>query len=94
MRNREALEDAVYAAFPDLGMDDIERMETDKLQWMLEVRQGKRKDPAALTEKKQGRPRKRPSSVVWEKTGAGTRFTHSPVVRKWRRIEADTMRPS
>ena len=71
MRNREALEDAVYAAFPDLGMDDIEQMETDKLEWMLEVRQGKRKDPAALTEKKQGRPRKRPSSVVWEKTGAG-----------------------
>ena len=70
MRNREALEDAVYATFPDLGMDDIERMETDKLQWMLEVRQGKRKDPAALTEKKQGRPRKRPSIVVWEKTGA------------------------
>ena len=69
MRNREALEDAVYAAFPDLGMDDIEQMETDKLEWMLEVRQGKRKDPAALTEKKQGRPRKKPATL-WEKSGA------------------------
>lgn len=74
MRNREALEEAVYAAFPDLGMDDIEQMETDKLEWMLEVRQGKRTIPRpkdAPPEKKQGRPRKRPSSVVWEKTGAG-----------------------
>ena len=72
MRNREALEDAVYAAFPDLGMDDIEQMETDKLEWMLEARQGKRKDPANHEKpRSKGRPRKRPSSVVWEKTGAG-----------------------
>ena len=71
MRNREALEDAVYAAFPALDMADIERMETDKLEWMLEVRQGKRKDPAALTDQKLGRPRKQKTGVVWSKASAG-----------------------
>jgi len=69
MRNREALEDAVYAASPDLGMDDIEQMETDKLEWLLELKQQRRtiqRPKDAPPEK----PRKKPATL-WEKSGAG-----------------------
>lgn len=80
MRNREALEEAVYDAFPSLDMSDIEKMETDKLEWMLEVRQGKRKDPAAMTQKKIGRPRKQQSGVVWEKASSGYEVRNGALV--------------
>jgi len=71
MRNRQAIEDAVYDAFPAMDMSEIERMDTDKLEWLLEVRQGKRKDPVAITDQKLGRPRKQKTGVVWSKIGAG-----------------------
>lgn len=70
MRNREALEEAVYDAYPSLDMFDIERMETDKLEWLMEIRQGRRKDPATMTPSKLGRPAKKPSGVVWTKVSA------------------------
>jgi hypothetical protein len=35
--NREALENAVYDAFPDLDMGDIERMDTDQLERLIEL---------------------------------------------------------
>ena len=83
MRNREALEDAVYAAFPDLGMDDIEQMETDKLEWMLEVKQGKRKPSAP--ERKESRAAKKPATV-WEKLSTGYEVREGSLVHveKWR----------
>jgi hypothetical protein len=51
MVNREALEDAVYDLYPDLGMNDIERMETGKLQWLIDVREGKHIIPNLKTSK-------------------------------------------
>jgi hypothetical protein len=83
MRNREALEEAVYAAYPDLGMDDIERLETDKLEWMLEIKQGKRKPPAP--ERKEAKTTKKPVSV-WEKIGTGYEVREGALVHveKWR----------
>ena len=68
MRNREALEDAVYAAFPDLDMAEIERMPDDKLEWLLELKQQRRtiqRPKDAPPEK----PRKKPATL-WEKSGA------------------------
>ena len=68
MLNRQALEDAVYAAFPDLGMDDIEQMETDKLEWLLELKQQRRTIPRPKDAPPE-KPRKKPATL-WEKTGA------------------------
>jgi hypothetical protein len=45
MLNRQALEDAVYSAYPDLEMSDIERLPSEKLDYMLGVRQGRWKLP-------------------------------------------------
>jgi hypothetical protein len=63
MLNRQALEDAVYAAYPDLEMSDIERLPSEKLDYMLGVRQGRWKLPrskkAAETEAK----------TIWQKVG-------------------------
>jgi hypothetical protein len=47
MLNRQALEDAVYSAYPDLEMSDIERLPSEKLDYMLGVRQGRWKLPRA-----------------------------------------------
>jgi hypothetical protein len=62
MLNRQALEDAVYAAYPDLEMSDIERLPSEKLDYMLGVRQGRWKLPrskkAAEAEVK----------TIWQKT--------------------------
>lgn len=43
--NRESLENAVYDAFPDLDMSDIERMNTDQLERLIELTRPK---PAKL----------------------------------------------
>ncbi len=47
MINREALEDAVYDYYPDLDMYQIERMGTDKLQWLIDIKQGKHTAPTS-----------------------------------------------
>jgi hypothetical protein len=47
MLNRQALEDAVYSAYPDLEMSDIERLPSEKLDYMLGVKQGRWKLPRA-----------------------------------------------
>lgn len=63
MLNRQALEDAVYAAYPELEMSDIERTPSEKLDYMLGVRQGRWKLP---------RTRKAAEPVpktIWQKTG-------------------------
>jgi hypothetical protein len=43
--NREALENAVYDAFPDLDMGDIERMDTDQLERLIELTRPKPAKP-------------------------------------------------
>ena len=68
MRNREALEDAVFHVYPDLDMAEIERMPDDKLEWLLELKQQRRtiqRPKDAPPEK----PRKKPATL-WEKSGA------------------------
>ena len=63
MLNRQALEDAVYAAYPDLEMSDIERLPSEKLDYMLGVRQGRWKLPRS---KKAAEPE---AKTIWQKVG-------------------------
>lgn len=46
--NREALENAVYDAFPDLDMGDIERMDTDQLERLIELTRPKPTKPKTV----------------------------------------------
>jgi hypothetical protein len=55
--NREALEDAVYDLYPSIEMYQIEKMEIGKLQWMLDLKQGKYQSPASKPQTvKQSKP--------------------------------------
>jgi hypothetical protein len=47
MINREALEDAVYDYYPDLDMSQIEKMETGKLEWLIDIKHGKHVVPGS-----------------------------------------------
>lgn len=81
MRNRQALEDAVFNLYPDLDMPEIERMESDKLEWLLEVKQERRSIPRPAD----APPRKK-AAAQWEKTGAGYEVRYGVLVHveKWR----------
>ena len=64
MHNRQALEDAVFNVYPDIDMDEIERMPDDQLIWLLDLKRQKREE-RKLDEVTPPRPRK--PVAVWEK---------------------------
>lgn len=72
MINREALEDAVYQAHPDLEMDDIERMPNEKLLWMLDEkrkRQMDKKQERREDKVRESAIKKQRTTFLWEKVG-------------------------
>lgn len=79
MLNRTALEDAVFNLYPDLDMSDIERMPSDKLEWMIDIKRQRRDKP------RPEKPHKKPPAV-WEKTGTGYEVREGVLVHveKWR----------
>lgn len=63
--NREALENAVYDAFPDLDMGDIERMDTDQLERLIELTRPKPAKPEPVNRKlRKPRESKKPAPPV------------------------------
>jgi hypothetical protein len=72
MISRTALEDAVFDAYGELDMSQIERMPQDKLEYLLEVAQGKRKIPKPKGAEKPESQKKPPKpKTVREKTYSG-----------------------
>jgi hypothetical protein len=80
MQNRQALEDAVFDLYSDLEMREIERMPNDKLEWLLELKQGKRTIPRP----KDAAPKK--PETIWEKQSAAYEVRDGALVHveKWR----------
>lgn len=84
MQNRQALEDAVFDLYSDLEMREIERMPNDKLEWLLELKQGKRTIPR-LKNAPPKVSRDKPAAL-WEKQSAGYELRDGALVHveKWR----------
>lgn len=68
MINREALEDAVYDYYPDLDMYQIEKMETGKLQWLIDIKHGKHVAPGSKPKTETTKTTKH--KTVCKKTGS------------------------
>jgi hypothetical protein len=83
MMNRQALEDAVFDVYPDIDMPEIERMSDDKLEWLLQVHQGKR-----LIPQPKDAPPKKPKkpATLWEKVSSGFELRDNALVHveSWR----------
>jgi hypothetical protein len=67
MLNRQALEDAVYSAYPDLHMSAIERLPSEKLEYLLGAKQGRWKIPRAKKTSEAEAEAK--AKTVWRKIG-------------------------
>lgn len=83
MRNRQALEDAVFDLYSDLEMREIERMPDDKLEWLLELKQGKSTIPRPKDAPPK-KPRDKPAAF-WEKQSAAYEVREGALVHveKW-----------
>ena len=78
MQNRQALEDAVYDSYPDIDMSQIERMPIEKLEWLINLTNGKCKTPGVRQPK--------PEIPKWQKMSAGYEVRDGQLmfVEKWR----------